>query len=243
MDRLIYLSSQSAKANYSKQDTLANNLANVSTPGFRAELQATRSVPVVGGYGASTRAYAVETTPGYDSNPGVTMGTGRNLDVAMGERSWLALQARDGTEAYTRNGSLDVAEDGTLTTRSGLAVVGEGGPITVPLNSAIKIGADGTVTARVGQEAPQIVGRLKMVTPEAPLERGTDGLFRSPQGDLAADPQARLQDGALEMSNVNPIETMVGMIAANRQYEAQMKMVSNAEANDRSSSRLLSTTQ
>jgi flagellar basal-body rod protein FlgF len=242
MDRLIFLSSASSKANYSKQDTLANNLANVSTPGFRAELQATRAVPVTGGYGASTRAYAVETTPGYDPTPGVTLGTGRNLDVAMGGQAWLAIQAPDGTEAYTRNGSLDMAQDGTLTTRSGLPVLGDGGPITVPLNASVKVGTDGTVTVRVGQDAPQVAGRLKMVSPEQPFERGVDGLFRSTQGALDADLNARLQDGALEMSNVNPVETMVGMIAAARQYEAQIKLVQNAETNDRTSSRLLSTT-
>lgn len=239
MDRLIYLSSASSKANLQKQDTLANNLANVSTPGFRAELQATRSVPVQGA-GSSTRAYAVETTPGYDPTPGMVMGTGRNLDVAMGGNAWLAIQGRDGTEAYTRNGALDVSPDGTLSTRGGLTVLGDGGPLTVPPNAQVKVGSDGTITAKVGADAPQVVGRLKMVTPEQPLERGVDGLFRSNQGDLPADPQARLQDGALESSNVNPIETMVAMIAAARQYEAQMKIVQSTETDDKAATKLLS---
>src|SRR5436190_11093244 len=101
MDRMIYLSMSGAKATMQRQDTLANNLANVSTVGFRAELQAFRSVPVQGS-GASTRAYALETTPGYDATPGTMATTGRNLDVALKGNAWLAVQGLDGTEAYTR---------------------------------------------------------------------------------------------------------------------------------------------
>ena len=114
MDRMIYLSMSGAKATMQRQDTLANNLANVSTPGFRAELQAFRAVPVEGS-GASTRVYALETTTGYDATPGAITSTGRNLDVAVKGNGWLTVQALDGTEAYTRGGSLEVSADGTLT--------------------------------------------------------------------------------------------------------------------------------
>ncbi|MEO7152746.1 MAG: flagellar basal-body rod protein FlgF, partial [Burkholderiaceae bacterium] len=230
MDRMIYLSMSGAKATMQRQDTLANNLANVSTVGFRAELAAFRAVPVEGS-GASTRVYALETTPGYDASPGVVAGTGRNLDVAMKGQAWLAVQGLDGTEAYTRGGSLDVSADGTLTTRGGLTVLGDGGPIQVPPNTEISIGGDGSVSARAAGGRSSVVGRLKLVTPEASLTRSTDGLFRAAEGDLGADPLARLQDGALEGSNVSPVETMVAMIAAARQFEAQMKMVQTAEAN------------
>ncbi len=184
MDRMIYLSMSGAKATMQRQDVLANNLANVSTPGFRAELHAFRSVPVQGS-GASTRVYALESTPGYDATPGVVTATGRNLDVALRGNAWLALQSLDGTEAYTRGGSLDVSADGTLTTRSGLPALGDGGPIQVPANSAISIAADGTVSARNAAGVSTSVGRLKLVTPEAPLQRGDDGLFRAEEGDLS----------------------------------------------------------
>ena len=97
-----------------------------------------------------------------------------------------------------------------------------------------------TVTVRVGQDPPQAAGRLKMVVPEEPLTRGVDGLYRAPGGDLPASPTARLQDGALEQSNVNPVETMVGIIAASRQYEQQWKMVQSAQDDDKAASRLLS---
>ena len=239
MDRMIYLSMSGAKAALQRQDSLANNLANVSTNGFRAELTAFRAVPVRGD-GASTRVFALETTPGYNDASGAINATGRNLDVAMTGGSWLAVQSLDGTEAYTRAGSLDVNSEGVLVNREGLQVNGDGGPITVPANAQLDIASDGTITASVQGQKPQQLGKLKMVTPDAPMTRGTDGLFRADAGDLDADPTAKLQSGALEGSNVSPIESMVGMIAAARQFEHQMKMLENAEKRDQSASKLLS---
>jgi flagellar basal-body rod protein FlgF len=239
MDRMIYLSMSGAKATMQRQDVLAHNLANTSTTGFRAEMQAFRAVPV-NGSGASTRVYALESTPGYDASPGVVSNTGRNLDVAMRGNAWLAVQGLDGTEAYTRGGSLDVTADGTLVTSGGLTVLGDGGPIQVPPNSEVSIGADGTVSAKAANGRNTPVGRLKLVTPEVPLQRGADGLFRGADGDLGADATARLQDGALEGSNVSPVETMVAMIAAARQFEAQMRMLQTAENNEKAAAQLLS---
>ena len=239
MDRLVYLSMAGAKANMQRQDVLANNLANAATPGFRAELSAFRAVPVQGS-GASTRVYALESTPGHDMSPGVVSTTGRPLDVAMRGNAWLAVQALDGTEAYTRAGSLEVSADGTLLTHGGLQVMGDGGPIQLPANSEPSIAPDGTVSARGANGRSTAVGRLKLVTPEAPLNRGTDGLFRAADGDLPADTSARLQDGALEGSNVSPVETMVAMISAARQFEAQMKVLQTAEGNEKAAAQLLS---
>jgi flagellar basal-body rod protein FlgF len=239
MDRMVYLSMAGAKATMQRQDTLANNLANVSTNGFRAELQAFRAVPVRGD-GASTRVYALESTVGYNADAGAMQATGRAMDVAMKGNAWLGVQALDGTEAYTRAGSLDLSADGTLVTRSGLPVMGEGGPIVVPPNSEVSIAGDGMVTARNAQGRITPVGKLKLVTPETKLQRGEDGLFRSPGGDLPADPNARVQDGALEGSNVSPVETMVAMIAAARQFESQMKMLQTADQNEQSATKLLS---
>lgn len=241
MDRMIYLSMSGAKATMQRQDTLANNIANVSTPGFRAELQAFRAVPVQGS-GASTRVYALETTTGYDASAGTVTATGHNLDVAVRGNSWLTVQALDGTEAYTRGGSLEVSNDGTLTTRSGLPVLGDGGPLQVPPNAAVSIGADGTVSAKGSDGKNSAIGKLKLVTPEAPLKRGDDGLFRGADGDLSADDTARVQDGALEGSNVSAVESMVSMISAARQFEAQMKMIQTAEADEKAAAQLLTAT-
>ncbi|MBK7275508.1 MAG: flagellar basal-body rod protein FlgF [Betaproteobacteria bacterium] len=239
MDRLIYLAMSGAKATLQRQDQLANNLANASTNGFRAELQAFRAVPVRGD-GASTRVYALESSVGHDPRSGPVQTTGRALDVALQGAAWLAVQALDGTEAYTRAGALQVGTDGQLVTPAGLPVLGDGGPITLPANAAVDVASDGTLTTRVGNDPPQPAGRLKLVTTDAALTRGDDGLFRVEAGELAADPSARLQAGALEGSNVSPVETMVAMIAAARQFEQQMKVLQGAEQREQAASRLLS---
>ncbi len=241
MDRVIYLAMAGAKATLQRQDVLAHNLANASTNGFRAEMMAFRAVPVRGD-GASTRVYALESTPGYNPEPGPIASTGRSLDVAVAGQGWLAVQSLDGTEAYTRNGSMDVNNEGLLVTRSGLPVLGDGGPISVPANAQVTIGADGTLSATVGNGRPQGIGRLKLVTAEAPLLRGDDGLFRGANGDLEADPGARVQAGALEGSNVSPVESMVAMIAAARQFEQQMKMLQTPQEREQSATKLLSST-
>ena len=238
MDRLIYLAMAGAKATLQRQDTLANNLANASTNGFRAEMQAFRAVPVLG-QGASTRVYALESTIGHDTRSGPVQSTGRALDVAVQGKAWLAVQSLDGTEAYTRAGSLQVSPEGQLVTPTGLPVLGDGGPITVGVNAAVEIASDGSITATTGNGRPQQVGKLKLVSSDAPLNRGSDGLFRAADGDLQADPTARVQSGALEGSNVSPIETMVAMIAAARQFEQQMKMLQGAEQREQGAAKLL----
>ena len=238
MDRLIYLSMAGAKATLQRQDTLANNLANASTTGFRAEMQAFRAVPVRGD-GASTRVYALESTIGHDTRSGPVQSTGRPLDVAVQGNAWLAVQSLDGTEAYTRAGSLQLSAEGQLVTPGGLPVLGDGGPITVGVNASVEIAADGSISATTGNGRPQQVGKLKLAASEAPLNRGADGLFRAADGDLAADATARVQSGALEGSNVSAIETMVAMIAAARQFEQQMKMLQGAEQREQGAAKLL----
>ena len=242
MDRMIYTAMTGASAAQHRQQLLSNNLANASTPGFRAELSTFRAVPIRGD-GSSTRVFAVEATAGHLDAPGPITNTGRNLDVAARGRSYFAVQGLDGTEAYTRAGALEVNVEGTVVNGQGLPMLGDGGPLVVPPNAQLDIGEDGTVTARVSGQPPQNVGRLKLVTPddENRLKRGDDGLFRGPQGDpLPTDAAARMQSGALEGSNVNPIEAMVGMIAVARQFEVQMRLLQNGEANDKSAGQLLS---
>jgi flagellar basal-body rod protein FlgF len=238
MDRMVFLSMAGAKAALQRQDVLAHNLANASTQGFRAELQALRAVPVRGD-GASTRVYALETTVGHDFRPGPVQTTGRSLDVALQGNAWLAVQGLDGTEAYTRAGALQVNAEGQLVTVGGLPVMGDGGPIDVPDGALIEITPDGSLSAAVGNQAPQVIGRLKLVTPEAPLARGEDGLFRAADGDLPADEGARVIGGALEGSNVSPVETLVAMISAARLFEQQMKAIKDVEQREQAAARLL----
>jgi len=241
MDRMIYLGMTGAKTNMQRQDVLANNLANASTTGFRAELQAVRAVPVRGD-GASTRVYALETTIGYDDKAGPMQTSPRATSMSPCKgKTWITVQGLDGTEAYTRFGSLTVNTEGTLMTQNGLTVMGDGGPITLPANTEPSIAPDGTVSAKQANGRSTTVGRIKMVIPETKLVRGEDGLFRGADGnDLPANPNARLQDRSLEGSNVNPIENMVAMISAARQFETQMKLLQTAEADEKAATQLLS---
>ncbi len=243
MDRLIYTAMTGANAAAHRQAVLSNNLANASTNGFRAELSTFRAVPLRGD-GATTRVFALEATAGYLDTPGSVQRTGRSLDAMTQGNAWFAVQGLDGTEAYTRNGSFEVSPEGTLLTGNGLTVLSDGGaPLTVPAGAEVSLGFDGSLSAKVGDQPATGIGRLKMVTPtvDDPLKRSEDSLFRTASGDpLPNDTLARLQVGVLEGSNVNPIETMVGMIQTARQFETQMRLLQTAESNDRSAGQLLS---
>jgi len=131
--------------------------------------------------------------------------------------------------------------DPALVVYNGMPVVGEGGTVNIPPGTRVSIGADGTVTAQAGSGPAQVVGRLKLVNPPpGELRKGADGLMRTTSGDPAeADPAVRVSSGALEGSNVNVVESMVGMIAAARQYEVQMQLLRNAEQNDQHAAQLL----
>ncbi|MCS4511229.1 flagellar basal body rod protein FlgF [Xylophilus ampelinus] len=243
MDRLIYTSMTGASAAAARQTVLANNLANASTNGFRAELSQFRAVPL-NGSGASTRVFSVETTAGFDDRRGAMQPTGRNMDAMAQGNAWFAVQGLDGTEAYTKNGTLEVNAQGTLVNSVGLTVLSDGGaPIDVPPGAQIALGQDGTITAKTDGQPPATLGRLKLATPtpEDPMKRSDDGLFRARSGEpVPQDALARIQTGAVESSNVNPVEAMVGMIAAARQFEQQMRLMQNAETNDKTASKLLS---
>lgn len=242
MDRLIYLSMTGAKSLMERQDALTHNLANAGTDGFRADLMTARSVPLRQEGTATTRVYSLETTTGYDAAQGPLKRTGNAMDVAIRGQGWLAVQAQDGSEAYNRAGSLAVDATGVLRTHAGLMVMGEGGPITVPEGAEVMFGSDGTVSARITGQPPTPVGRLKLVNPPAnDMTKGADGLFRMKSGDTAtADETVQIVEGALEGSNVNVVEAMVGMIAVARQFEINMKLLQNAEGNEQRAAQLLS---
>lgn len=244
MDRMIYIGMGGAKQAMEQQAAVANNMANVSTPGFRAQINNYRAVPVVGDEMA-TRAMVVATTQGADMRSGPLMQTGRPLDVAVRGDGWLTVQTPDGGEAYTRVGNLQVGAEGQLLTMDSLPLLGDAGPVVVPPGSSLTVAADGVITA-VGAGDPAAgaseVGRLKLVNPAvSDLVRGDDGLFRMLPGAAApqADPGVRLLSGTLEGSNVNAVEAMVDMIANARRFEMQMKTLQTAESNDQQANKLL----
>lgn len=235
MDRLVYTAMTGAKHILEQQATVTHNLANVTTTGFRAQLDSFRAVPVKSD-GLPTRAFVVDATVGTDFSSGGMQITGRELDVAVQGKGWLAVEMPDGSESFTRHGSLKISENGILQTQGGLNLVGDGGPITIPPDMAIAIAKDGTVSAIPSGTKPnavQVIGRLKLVNPpEDNLVRGDDGLFKTKDGAVVdADPAVGVAGGMLENSNVNVVESMVNMINLARSFEMQMKLLQNAENN------------
>jgi flagellar basal-body rod protein FlgF len=246
MDRIIYTAMTGASQVFSQQTAMAHNMANATTTGYRAEMHAFRAVPIEG-QGLPTRAFVVDASVMNDFTPGTLQQTGRTLDVAVQGDGLIALALPDGSEAYTRNGSLEVSANGVLQTRTGLPVQGYEGSVTLPPDVEIAIANDGTVSGvpRSGaQNAVNVFGRIKLVNPpEHALERGDDGLFRL-HGGMAADasPGSSLVSGYLEGSNVNMASEMVAMISLARQFEMQMKVITTANENDQAATKLLSLT-
>lgn len=247
MDRMLYTAMSGANQALEQQAVVANNLANIVTPGFRAQLVQMQSSPVAGD-GLPTRVSVNAQGVGVDWTEGPITHTDRNLDVALGQDTLLAVQAADGQEAYTRRGDLQVDGEGAISV-AGLPVIGDGGPISVPQGSEISLGSDGTISVReLGMEPRGLspVGRLKLVSaPPGTVEVGLDGLFRQPadaggnRQPLPADESLRLTPGALEGSNVSPTGAMVAMIDNARRYEMQMKAISAADDNAKSANQLL----
>ncbi len=243
MDRLLYTSMTGARENMLKQAAHANNLANTSTTGFYRDFAQARSMPVFGD-GFPTRAVAMTERPATDFATGAMNETGRSLDIAIQGEGYNGVQARDGSEAYTRAGDFSVDVNGILRTGSGLPVLGDGGPIAIPPASNINIGTDGSISiVPLGQGPERIatIDRIKLVKPDlAQVEKGRDGLFRLETGVPAeADPSVRVATGYLESSNVNAVEEMVDIMMMARQFEMQIKMMAKAEEMDQASARLL----
>ncbi|MBZ9610198.1 flagellar basal-body rod protein FlgF [Rheinheimera maricola] len=244
MDHLLYIAMSGAKENLNGISVRANNLANSSTVGFKADFEQARAMQAFG-EGLPTRVFSLTERPGQNFDAGTIITTGRDLDVAVQGEGWIAVQAQDGNEAYTRAGNLQVNAFGMLETATGLAVMGDDGPIQVPVPLAkIEIAQDGTVSA-LPQGAPanaiEEVGRIKLVKPlNQDMEKGSDGLFRRKDGVLAeADVGVNLLKGAIEGSNVNAVGEMTYMISLQRQFELQVKMMKNAEEMDQQQNQLL----
>jgi len=248
MDHAIYTAMGAASQTMEQQSVTASNLANASTPGFRAQLNALRAVPV-SGWSLPTRTLVTASTPGADMTQGALDYTERPLDVAVQQDGWLAVRTSDGSEAYTRNGNMQISPTGQLTIQ-GNPVMGDGGPIAIPQGAQLTIAADGSITALNPGDAPNAtvqLGRLKLVRATGQeLQRGDDGMFRpdaTTRGQrgaaLAADATVQVMPGVLEGSNVKPVETMVDMIANARRFEMQMKVIANVDENEQRANQLL----
>jgi flagellar basal-body rod protein FlgF len=242
MDRLLYIAMSGAKETLRAQAANSHNLANSTTTGFRADLSAFQTKAVQGA-GFASRAYATNSTVGWDQSFGAALATGRDLDIAVQGQGWITVQGRDGTEAFTRAGDLHVDVNGLLVNGAGHQVIGAGGPLTVPPYSSISVAGDGTVSiVPLGQPAATTaaVGRIKLVNPAAEtLTRSEDGLFRVVGTPPEADANIRVASGVLEASNVNGADAMVNMIELARHFELQVKAMRTAEENAASAAQLL----
>jgi flagellar basal-body rod protein FlgF len=243
MDRSLYVAMSGAKNILQAQTSNSNNLSNVNTTGFRADLEQFRSMPVFGP-GFPSRVYAMVERPGVDFTPGALQTTGRDLDVAIHGEGWIAVESKDGGEAYSRAGALQLSAEGVLQTADGLAVIGNGGPIALPPAQKIEIGEDGTISVLpLGQGASTlaIVDQIKLVDPPADqLEKRNDGLIYTRSGVPAvASANVRLLSGTLESSNVSAVEALVDMIELARRFELQVKTMKTISDNDAASAQLM----
>ncbi|NIG98719.1 MAG: flagellar basal body rod protein FlgF [Serratia symbiotica] len=249
MDHAIYTAMGAARQTLEQQAVTANNLSNLLTPGFRAQLSVLRAVPV-DGPSLATRTLVTSSTPAPDMSQGALNYTSRPLDVTLQQDGFLALSLPDGSEAYTRNGNIQVSSTGQLMVQ-GMLLMGDSGPIEVPPSAEITIAADGTISALNAGDPPNTIvqiGRLKLVKAKArEVMRGDDGLFHlTPEtqqqrgNQLPNDPLFRVMPGVLEGSNVKPTETMVEMIANARRFEMQMKIIHSVDENEQRANALLS---
>jgi len=244
MDEMIYTAMTGAQQTEYAQAINSNNLANISTTGFRADLHSFSSIPIEGP-GVDSRVNAVVESYGTDFAQGSIQNTGNELDIAVKGSGFIAVQAADGTEAYTRAGDLKTQPGGLLTTGAGHLVMGDGGPVALPPSVKMDIGKDGTISVQplgAGPETLTIADRIKLVNPDpALLAKGVDGLFYLEDGATAdADASVRIEAGALEGSNVNVAKTLVNMIELARQYEMQVNIIKEAEENADAAAQMMS---
>lgn len=210
-------------------DIAANNIANADTTGFKVE-----QLLVSTELGARARnegvrppvSFVLDRGVGRDFGQAPLRQTGRALDFALeAEGAFFAVQA-GAAEAYTRDGAFTLDPEGRLTTQQGHPVLGEGGEIVLdPQLGAVSVGEDGTIS----QDGTP-VGRLSVVRFDtlSVLEKGGDGLYRNTSNARPADaPDARVKQGMLEGSNVNPILEITNLIEISRAYERATKMITD----------------
>lgn len=203
-------------------DTIAANVANSSSAGFRGQDDVFGTVMAEAGrhgrmsaLNKATNSFSQIGDTQLDTTQGVITRTGNDLDLAIEGPGYFKVQSATGT-AYTRNGHFHVDANGRLVTDAGEAVLGDGGEIRLP-KGKVSISANGTIS-RDGV----IAGKLSLVTfaPGTKLVDHGASQYGAPAGSELPASQASLQQGALESSNVSPMEGVVQLITAQRAAES-----------------------
>ncbi|HAT7920880.1 TPA: flagellar basal-body rod protein FlgF [Legionella pneumophila] len=246
MEPILYNSISGGRSDFKRQEIIANNLANINTPGFKADLYQAQTMYMNNANGNnqfSAHSFITQNANGVDISPGEIITTGRDLDVAIDGDGWIAVQDSQGREAYTRGGSLRLNPNGQLITASGKVVLGDGGLISIPPAQSIEIGSDGTISIvplEGDVKSLAILDRIKLVTLDRNnIYKNDEGLIQLKSGAATANSNIKLQSGALEGSNVNAIDQMVAMISAGREFDAQMKLLSTVDDNGQKLAQLL----
>ena len=251
MDRLAFNAVAAINEQRISRQMVTNELANVSTVGFKRSFEASVRAVQVNGPGLSTRMQPQSFTEDFiQLKAGTVMATGNNLDVALTGSAVLGVTSADGQLAFTRRGDLRVNANGVLENGSGYLVRGEGGsPISAPAGLVITIESDGTVfgrdPAQTNATPPVPLGTLLLRdASEVKLQRRPDGLFSvvglEKGKDFPSGPNPpRLTAGALEGSNVNALDTMIKLLDQSRTFEQQINMIKEAKSNDESGATMM----
>lgn len=247
MDKLLWVAMSGAKENFNSLAVRSNNLANATTTGFKADFENSRAMSVFAD-AYPTRAFAMTERPGHNFDGGAIETTDRALDIAVDGDGFIAVNDKEGNEAYTRFGSLEIDVEGVLKTTNGLPVLNNDGEQIVlpPLLADISIGKDGVISGKPQGADSNVIeefGQIKLVNPEdyKQIEKGYDGLFRNIDGTtIAQDQTVQVRNGMLEQSNVNPVEELTSLIRIQRQYETMVKMMDTANQMDERQNTILS---
>ena len=243
MDRALYLAMTGGTQVMNAQAIRANNLANVATTGFRADFEQARSMQVNGDYYPS-RVYTMTENPGTRQTQGALQQTGRDMDVAIQGKGFIAVLDGMGQEGYTRAGDMQLTMAGQLITGNGLPVMGIEGPIFLPPLDELSISEDGTISfIPQGGDGTQItsINRIKLVNADSEsLTKSPDGLMRTKDGSvLQPSNEVQLVAGFLESSNVNAVEEMTKIMELARRFEMNIKVMDTVRNNESASARIL----
>ncbi|MGF1721814.1 flagellar basal body rod protein FlgF [Vibrio kyushuensis] len=241
MDRMIYTAASGAGRVFTAQQVAANNLANLNTHGFRADMERAEAFAVQGA-AYDTRALVKAETSGTRFDIAPLQQTDRPLDLALRTEGFFAVEMEDGGEAYTRAGNVERSQDGDLTI-NGLPLIGnDGQQINVPLYTSIEFGDNGSINIVPEGEILAIeIGQVKLVNPDtADLRKLENGLFRGEDPFAPAlEGEVAMVSGFLEQSNVVAVEEMVSSMNLSRNFEMQLKMMQTAEKIAEAGNRLL----